>query len=85
LEEQLVEGQLVIRRKWGKRGLRSFLCFARGEVSSQLTALTGLSKKGGSIGAQIKATLRFLFIPALLLAGSCSRQAHIFIRRAYIF
>jgi len=47
LEEQLVEGQFVIRRKWGKGELRSFLCLARGQFSSQLTALTGLLKKGG--------------------------------------
>jgi len=47
LEEHLVEGQFVfvIRIKWGKRGLYSFLCLARGQFSSQLTALTGLSKK----------------------------------------
>jgi len=45
-----VEGQLVMK-KWGNGGLVDFLCFARGKFSFQLTALTGLSKKGGRIGA----------------------------------
>jgi len=82
-EEQPVERQGIIR-KWGMGILKRFLCFPRGELSSQLISLIRLPRKGGKIGAQIKATLRFLFVPALLPAGVRSRQAYIFIRGAYI-
>jgi len=51
-EEQIVEGQLVIKN-WGKGRHSGLLRLARGDFLSQLTALTGLSKKGGSIGTQI--------------------------------
>jgi len=52
-------------------------CVSQGGIHISTNRLDGLSKKGGSIGAQIKATLRFLLIPALLPAGIV-RDRHIF-------